>query len=94
MWTLSRLHLEFTEWQHSHEAISRRYDRRQVLLSRREIGSVHLSNHAADAERLHVGIIESYEGAAVHYNAEEVNVVVFLANFIASKEESYTRSTP
>lgn len=68
LWILSNLELKLTKAYHCEETvICGRYGRK-VLFSGGEISSIHLANHASDVQSLHVGILEGYESAAMHYD--------------------------
>ena len=55
-------------------------------LSCAEVSSDHLSNHASDGKRFHIGMLEGYEGATIDYDAQEVDIVTFLTDLLAFAE--------
>ena len=66
-----------------------------MLLTSTEFSSVHLPNHGADIQRLHVRVLKRYESTSVDDYAQKVNVVVLFAQLVTpctSKNHSKPRS--
>ena len=57
-----------------------------MLLSSAEVSSDHLSNHASNRKRFHIGMLEGYEGASVDNDTQEVDIVTFLTDLLTLAE--------
>ena len=86
-------HLEFSEGKDSEDAIRSGSDCNQVLFSCGEVSRIHVPNHAANFQRFHVCILERYKSTSVHDDAQEVDIVVFLAKFVTPVRENDGIST-